>query len=361
MKKRKHKKRIAEAILMIALAIFVITIIFNTDDNPEEILSAIKNANYFYVGIAVLVLILYMFLYYISLQILCYFTNIKSKPKDIFLISSTEFFMNGVTPGAIGGQPFQVYAFKQVNVDASKSTGIILMNFVCGQIAQILLCFIFLYNFKYMQEYASGMIWIFFVGLIVNIIGVLFFFSICFSKKFRMLMVRIVAWFSRRKIFKRFTNMNKDFEDYITKAQDAFASCLKYKRIFFLSVFSKMIAYAVYYIIPFFILKALSVDITYTDIFLILSLTSFSLITANYLPTPGASGGIEFAFKNFFASILVLSSSVAAAGVLIWRVLTYYLLMLFSFICYAIFTKSKHDKYFNKKDLQVNSEELDIE
>ena len=61
-----------------------------------------------------------------------------------------------------------------------------------------------------------------------------------------------------------------------------------------------------------------------------------------FLPTPGSSGGIEFAFSSVFASIIIASTgvastaTVAAGGMLIWRMLTYYFTMLISLGFYIL-------------------------
>ena len=60
-----------------------------------------------------------------------------------------------------------------------------------------------------------------------------------------------------------------------------------------------------------------------------------------FLPTPGSSGGIEFAFRSVFASIvashtLTSIDAIATGGMIIWRVLSYYLVMLISLFFYVI-------------------------
>ena len=66
-----------------------------------------------------------------------------------------------------------------------------------------------------------------------------------------------------------------------------------------------------------------------------------------YIPTPGSSGGIEFAFQSLFATIAVMSDSEVVSGMLLWRFLTYYVLMILSFLVYLLF-ENKTSK--NKKE-----------
>ena len=50
-----------------------------------------------------------------------------------------------------------------------------------------------------------------------------------------------------------------------------------------------------------------------------------------FLPTPGSSGGIEFAFAAIISALSTnASGALSNAGMLIWRLMTYYLTMLIS-------------------------------
>ena len=376
MKKSKKKKIIAEIILILALIIFVLSVIFNMGD-PEEIWKAIGEARYQYFAAAIGFLALYIIVYSISMIILARSAGIKAKTNDLFLISSCEFFFNGITPGAVGGQPFQVFAYNQLGVPASKSTGVILTNFLCQMFAQLIISLISLAYYPLILQYAPGMIAIFWIGFTVNLLGSLFFISLGVSKKVRKVMVKIVNWFCNLKFMKRAKNAPAKFDKYLTDAQTAFSECWKNKKAFFLALASKICAYLVLYMIPFFILKAINMPLGHdrgqvdaTMLFEIICVTSFAMMAANYIPTPGAAGFLEFAFMFFFLPIIIQAGDVAtsaeqakaSAGVLLWRVVTYYILMLFSFIDYFIFVKKKHVSFVkNDNDQEVEDTVREIE
>ncbi len=373
MNKSKKKKVIAEFILIIALIIFVISIIFNLGD-PKEILEAIKGARYRYFFAAIGFLALYIILYSLSLIILTRSSGIKSvKTTDLFLISSCEFFFNGITPGAVGGQPFQVFAYNTIGVPASKSTGIVLTNFLCSMIAQIVLTLVSLIYYPLIVKYAPGMIAIFWIGFIINCFGAFIFISLGASKKIKNLIVKIFNWFCGLRFMKKAKNANVKFEKYMQDAQQAFAQCWSNKGAFVLALLTKICSYLALYSIPFFILKAVNLpvghtkgSIDFTMIFEIICVTSFAMIAANYIPTPGAAGFLEFTFMYFFLPILIqvgtnptsIEQATASAGVLLWRSVTYYILMLFSFIDYLIFVKKKHITYSAETREEIENNQL---
>ena len=106
-----------------------------------------------------------------------------------------------------------------------------------------------------------------------------------------------------------------------------------------------------YYLVTFFILLALEINVCASDIFFIICGSSFAITMTVFVPTPGSSGGIEFAFKSVFATIAAgAAAAVAYSGMLIWRLLTYYLVMLVSLCFYAAFEISQAKKKKNERN-----------
>ena len=71
--------------------------------------------------------------------------------------------------------------------------------------------------------------------------------------------------------------------------------------------------------------------------------TSFAINAVVWMPTPGGIGGIEYAFIIVIAAVTTANQSDPQAVVLIWRMLTYYFLLILSFIANIIFeTTTSH-------------------
>ena len=58
-----------------------------------------------------------------------------------------------------------------------------------------------------------------------------------------------------------------------------------------------------YYAITFYVLRAFNIAVSYTDLFFVICGTSFAITACVFIPTPGGSGGIEFAFTSIFVFI----------------------------------------------------------
>ena len=105
-----------------------------------------------------------------------------------------------------------------------------------------------------------------------------------------------------------------------------------------------MLADLAYYSIPFFLLLAVGVELSNVNPFFVYILvmfgTSFAITAVVWVPTPGTTGGIDYAFAVVLASLSVIglggnlftSETVWATSQtisLLWRGYTYYFVILF--------------------------------
>ncbi len=335
------KKILPKLILFLVLTIVVIIVIFSLND-ITEIGKVLKNVNGAWLLFAFLFLLLYMIFYPLPL----YFLGRSKEEKSIgffdsAMIGTMEYFFNGITPFSSGGQPFQIYAYRKIGVELKRSSGIVLMNFVITQTAIVFLCLCSLFFF---HELTNGVLYLqimIVIGLIINIVILALFCSVGLSKTIRTLLTRCIGWIIHRKVFKgKLLKFEDSFNEYCRGAQETFKALLSQKLKFLLSIAVKVIGLICYYMIPFFILHALGIEVGVDQLALITAMTAFSVAMTCYIPTPGATGGIEFAFRTLFITIIpALSDSLATSGLLLWRLITYYFLMLVSFIVYLIFER----------------------
>ncbi|MDE7264491.1 MAG: flippase-like domain-containing protein [Anaeroplasmataceae bacterium] len=349
--KNNIKKVFPKIILFLVLTIVVLIIIFSLGD-IAEIAKVLKNVQVKWLAVAFLFLILYMILYPMPL----YFLG-RSKEEgnigllDTAMIGSIEYFFNGITPFSSGGQPFQIYSYSKIGVSVHRSSGIILMNFVICQMSIVILCIASLFFFN---ELTNGVVYLqvmIGVGLAINILIFTLFCSVGISKTVRRLLSKVVNWFLNWKIFKgKIARFSSSFDEYCTGAQATFKALFHQKFKFLGCVILKLIGLLCYYIIPFFILMALGVEVGMRQLAVITAMTTFAVAMTCYIPTPGATGGIEFAFRELFVTLIPsIAGSIATSGLLLWRFITYYFLMLISFIIYLIFEVSVGHRHKKNK------------
>lgn len=329
-----RKSTIIKVIIVLIIAIFTVTTIFQMDD-VGNILDTLKNVNVGFLCVALGLLAVYIVLNPLTLHILSKKSDQKIKFRDNFMVGSIEFFFNGITPFAVGGQPFQVLSYKNLGVPVSKSTGLIMLNYVVYQMSICILCFLSLF---YYDEFADiqGVNVMLIAGFSINFIVLAVFMLLGLSKNARNVMIKIVELIFSIKFLRSKAEKTKvSFTKYCDDAQFVFKEIFNSIGYFISCLIIKIITLGIYFVIPLAILRALGVDVGISNWFFVICMTTFSVAMTCFIPTPGAAGGIEFAFMTIFA-IIPGVSAVAASGVLLWRFITYYCLMIFSFITYLV-------------------------
>lgn len=361
----KGKGKILKKLIFPLICLILVIVMVLSMNDIDDILSVLKNVKPLYLLYAFLVLALYFALWPISLFVFTKSRKLKIKFLDVFLIGSTEHFFNGVTPFATGGQPFQAYFFKKKGINYSDSTGILLLNYIIYQaVITIMFVVAFIINYDYLKQNVSNVFWLMILGIIINVFVLLVFISLGCLKKVRQLLLSFLKLLSKIKFLRKTLERKiPSFEHYCDEYQEAFKYMAKNKISILLAAIIKTLTMFVYYSVPFYVLKAVGVQVDYNQFFFIVSMTCFSICMTCWIPTPGASGGIELAFKTLFASIAGVTATIAVSGMLVWRLITYYILMIISFIAFIVFESlNKKNSIFDLDKIESDelNEELEI-
>lgn len=355
--KKNRRRLISNVIFLILISILVVTLILSLGEISKISLQFQEIANgdnWKYLLIAIGLMLVYFFLWPASQCIYGKALNIEATVGESYLIGCSEHFYNGITPFAAGGQPFQIYSYTKRNVTTAKATGVILASFVTFMLVTNAFAIVSLAFYPKIsagfEEMNIGWIkYIALIGLIINLLVLLFMIAMGTSKHIRAFFTKLVYKIAnwkfffkkekglRRKIGDALQKSVPIFEEYCENAQTAFKQVWTHKLATFFALLLKIICMASYYLIPFFILKSVGIEVGYDKLVLVLFATSFAINAVVWMPTPGGVGGIEYAFIIVIAAVTTANQSDPQAVVLIWRMLTYYLILFISFGANAIF------------------------
>lgn len=357
-KKPTNRRRIIGLVLFTLIIGAVMVIIFANISDFGKIWEHISKMSQSYLWIAIACVVLYLATWPVSLMILTRKGNNKPKKLDSFLIGGSEHFFNGITPFASGGQPIQVYLYAQNGMTAGQATGICLSNFIAFMIATNCYAIASLFFWgRFTETFTPATIWMVVLGFVMNLLTLLFITSLAISKKLRDLLIKIFASLGKIKFLTKIIDKTlPKFVDYCNNFQLASKEIMSHKMDFILAIISRGISLVFFYSIPFFILKGLGVELATQDIIFIILASSFTITTMVWVPTPGGTGGIEFAFTYIFVTFFMSmpnSQEIITASMIMWRFLTYYLLMALSaveYIIYEIIIKKRR----NKRELEVH-------
>ena len=377
-KNPKNKKGLISKLIFLAcLTILVVTLFLSFGELQsivDTILNIGKSNNWLWLLLAFGLIIIYFFIWPISLCLFAKSAKAECDMTDTFLIGCSEHFYNGITPFGAGGQPFQIYSYSRTGVSPSKATGIILANFVVFMLVTNIYALVALIFWPYFTSNLSALpngatsmdanwfIPIAIIGYVMNFLVLVFMFTLGLSKKIRNGIIGLAKAICKIKfIGKHFSKLIPALENYCDNAQTAFKEVAKYKKSFVFAFISRFIAMGIYYSIPFFILLAVGVPITPFDFLIVFFGTSFAITAVVFIPTPGATGGIELAFSIVLAAMSTASLGSSQAVSLLWRLITFYFILIISFLSGLIFEARVNKKEKNKKLTIENNKENHID
>ena len=325
--------------ITLLLITFVILYII-LKDSFNEIVKSLQTMDYKYIVIAII-------LFFLSIVSKAYATYKTVNDKKKFtLIESIKHsiivqFFNGITPFSSGGQPMEIYMLTKHHISTTKATNIIIQNFVFYQIALIIYGVLAVgYNtiFKIFPKIPLLRNLVL-LGFIINILVGVALFIVTFSRKLtRTFTNAIIHILSKVHIVKDEDLTKEKWYIKLEEFHNSAKELRKRKGLFISGVMLNFISLSLLYVIPLFITYALH-DYVSINIMETITASAYVLIIGAFIPIPGATGGIEYGFLQFFGNFL--NRNIIAAVLLIWRFITYYLGMILGAIALSFERKEE--------------------
>lgn len=320
------KKIIKEKLNIIILILATILVLYiSLKDNFKEVVEGFKKLNPFWIIIATIFMFGYYFLRALSLHS---FTrkfkeelSFKEILKTVFI---TQFF-DGITPSSTGGQPYQLYYFNKRGIKISEGTTIVIQNFIVYQISLILLGLIAVISNKYLNlfETVGPIKKLILLGFIINVIVMVALFSLAFLKKLNKIILTLgIKILSKIKIIKNKEEKIEKAEEYIEQFHNGTTLLLKDKLTFLKTIFFNFAALLLFYTIPAILVFGLG-DYKSINIYHAIIASAYVMLIGSFVPIPGATGGLEYAFTQFFGVFII--DPTLTLIMLLWRTTTYYL------------------------------------
>ena len=302
---------------LIILTIIILLIVLKDDFN--NIILTLRNIDLKYIILAII-------LYFLSVGIKGFVNylvvndsnkiSIKEAIKHNIIIQ----FFNGITPFSTGGQPMEVYLLTEHKISVSKATDYTVQSFIYYQIA-LVICGVIavLYNFifhifpkvKLLQQLVL-------LGFIINILVIVVLILISHSKRVMDFFSKITFKLCKKlKIKKTKVEIENIFKEYYK----GFKEIKERKGLAFVGIVLNMFSLICLYIIPLIIILGIGHGNSMSIIDTLVS-SAYVYVIGSFVPIPGASGGIEYGFTQFYGNFIGLET--ISALLLVWRFITYY-------------------------------------
>ncbi|MCD6449132.1 MAG: flippase-like domain-containing protein [Thermotogaceae bacterium] len=224
------------------------------------------------------------------------------------------YFFTFLTPFAMGGQAFQIYHLSTIGVDSSYATGVMAARILQNSIGNMVIAIIML-NTTLGWLLKEGHIVI--VGISISLTSSTFLIISMAKPEILSPLIKIIyKIFKKKKWLHNYENWSRDFRESIEYMWK------KNLYIMFIDSFGWFCTIALQLLSLFYILKvAFHVNINYWILFGMINAVN---ALAYFVPTPGASGGIEATYQ-YVLSMLTKNSDIALKSITSWRFVAYYM------------------------------------
>lgn len=293
-------------------------------DNYDEIIHQIVNIDKIFLVLAFILIIIYWLLKAWVMKI-----TVKKFKDDFSFLSAVRLvietnFFHAVTPFASGGQPYEIYSLKRSKLKMADATNVSIQNFIVYQIALVVLGTLAVICNYFMHIFPSNSFLKYLVtlGFIINLVVIIVLFIISFTKKMNQKIVRFVIFLLNKiKLVKNKEKTIEKFEKYISEFHDGAKILVQDKKNFMFMIFCNFLALFSYYLIPLVLLYGTG-DLTSMNAFESIVASAYVMMVGSFVPIPGGTGGLEYAFVVFYSTFI--TGPVLNAVMLLWRFITYY-------------------------------------
>lgn len=328
----KNLKR--NSIIIFILTLFLMWYILK--DNFTESINLLKTSNLFFIFLAIMTYVINFILEaFIFKKIVNQYKEDYTLNESIRLQIETKFF-NGITPFATGGQPLQVYELKKDGIKVTSGTTIIVEHFIIFQTSIVIMAVISIiinsiFNFAKSDGFLTTLT---ILGLALNILLLAIAYILSINKNTnKKIITLIIKLLYKLKIIKSKDELIEKWENACNEYYEGFLRLRNNKKLFIKLIAIEIFSLIIWFLMPIFIFKALNYAEN-MNILICILISTYVFFVGSYIPIPGGTGGMEFAFVGFFDSYIPMTY--LSPALIIWRFINYYAPMLLGGLVFNI-------------------------
>ena len=320
------KKNYKINIIILVIVSFAV-IFFSLKDDFSGAMNYFKNINYLWILVAILLILANIFFQTLSQYRFLREVDPNYKFSSCFKLMCMAMFFNAITPFSSGGQPFEMYILNKEGIKVSDSLNALLQNFITYQIGLIFTGTVVIVINSIFKILPDDLLLkkVVLIGYIINVIVMAAIIFISRAKKANTkIFSKIFNFIFSFKFIKNKEEKKESFLKYLDDFYNSTAIMKNNKKNTILSFLFNLISLCLLYLVPVFVFYALGdFKLSFLESFVA---SAFTYLIGSFVPIPGATGGLEYGFMDFF-KVFISNTTMLSAGMLLWRLITYYFSM----------------------------------
>lgn len=233
-------------------------------------------------------------------------------------------FYSVITPGAVGGQPMQIYCMRKQNVDMGVASSSLIQKFLVYQTTITLYSFVaLLFNFDLFQGNLSEiMLTLAIFGFMSHAVVIIVLYLFSFNRKWTKSVIEgIFRVLSKIKIIKNPEEKSENITNQLDFFHKSNTNLYKNKKMLCTVCLLTVVQLTLIFVIPYAIYRAFKFQ--GAKPFDMITGQAFVTMVSSFMPLPGGSGAAEGSFYIFFS--MFFTQDTIKSAILIWRIITYFL------------------------------------
>lgn len=330
------KKIIYKLLVILSSAIILLALLFFTK-GLDQLINLLKNINYYWIGAAFGGMLLYWVADALTLQLITRSLFEEQRFLDSFKVTMVGQFFNSITPFATGGQPAQAYVMVKDGVKPGHSITILVVKSIFFQTTLVLYTLAAtITKITFFNSSIPHFMFLYLLGLGVNLIVISTYILSFYSREAAEKIVRFIFKILRKlKFLKNIDKTKSKIEAEIVSFDEGVEVLKKNKKVLIKAFILQISQLTFYFIIPYFIYIGLHTGrINGISLWTMIATQSIVTMITFLIPSPGSTGGAEGTGYLFFS--LFFKHRVVIPVILIWRIITYYLPVVFGGLVSAL-------------------------
>lgn len=326
---QKKKKIIGNGIFLAVVFSLTVYLLFKGKD-LEEIWEAVLGAAWQYLLVGLICMVLFIIGESVVIFYMMRTLGEKVRMGHCALYSFVGFFFSCITPSATGGQPMQIYYMKKDRLDIPVSTLVLMIVTITYKAVLVFIgLLVCLLGRDFLRGYMDGKIWVFYLGVGLNIFCVSFMLMLVFAPGFaKYLMVEGLKILEKLHIVKHNPGRMEKLSASMDKYHETAAFWAGHKRVIFYVFLITLIQRILLFTVTYWVYRSLG--LYGYGIITVTILQSVISVSVDMLPLPGGMGISESLYLIIF--LPVFGEGLLLPSLLLSRGISYYGQLLLSAI-----------------------------
>lgn len=289
--------------LLIVAGLFLISLYLLFQKTPwNEVLTQFSEAKLRFVGLAIATMGLFFLCEAISLKQLFAHFRYPISLKRTFSYALVDFYYSGITPGASGGQPAQIYYMSRDQIEPGIASVSLLCFNLCYHISALLIGGFGMIHSRNLLRGHPVIRWLLVYGLLAQAVLIVLFSALLINETLvRTILHRLLHFLTRIRLVRRPEHWEMKLDKQLAEFSRASALLRQAPGLILKTVGLTTIHLILFYSVPYLLLRAFHYPISYLEL---LTLQACLQLAMESLPVPGGIGVTEASFLSLYGSLI---------------------------------------------------------